>query len=85
MTKNLYSIYDKKLERYNDPGFAEDDHTIMVSLQRAAKDKNSFLYINSDDLALYCVGTFDDKIGKITTPNEPRLVCDVANLVIKEV
>ena len=84
MIKNLYSIYDKKLERFNVPGFDDDDHTIMVSLQRAAKDKTSFLYINADDLALYCLGEFDDKTGKITIPDAPRLVCDVSNIVIKE-
>ena len=83
MEKKLYSIYDKKLERFNVPGFEDDDHTIMVSLQRAAKDKSSFLYINADDLALYCLGIFDDKTGYVVKEDQPRLVCDIANLVIK--
>ena len=80
MEKKLYSIYDKKLERYNVPGFEDDDKTIMISLSRALKDKSQFLYQNRDDLALYCLGSFDDKTGILNALPVPRLVCDISNL-----
>lgn len=80
MIKQIYSIYDKKIERYNLPGFNEDDKECMISIQRALKMKNEFLYMNRDDLAVYCLGEFDDKTGIISALNVPRLVCDVSNL-----
>lgn len=81
MEKNIYSMFDKKLERYNQPGFADDDKEIMISISRAMKDKTQFLYLNRDDLAIYCVGSFDDKTGTITALPVPRLVCDCYSLV----
>ena len=83
MEKKLYSIYDKQLERFNVPGFEDDDHIIMVSLQRAAKDKSSFLYINAEDLDLYCLGIFDDKTGYVVKEDQPRLVCHLSSIIIK--
>ena len=80
MIKNIYSMFDKKLERYNQPGFADDDKEIMISISRAMKDKTQFLYLNRDDLAIYCVGSFDDKTGTIESLNVPRLVCDCYSL-----
>ena len=80
MIKNIYSMFDKKLERYNQPGFAADDKEIMISISRAMKDKTQFLYLNRDDLAIYCVGSFDDKTGIIEALNVPRLVCDCYSL-----
>lgn len=80
MEKNLYSIYDKKLERYNVPGFDDDDKNIMVGLSRQLKDKSQPLYINRDDYALYCLGTFNDQTGVINALSVPRLVCDISNL-----
>lgn len=80
MEKKIYSIYDKKLKRYNIPGFDEDDNTIRIGLSRQLKNTNDFLFINRDDLALYCLGTFDDKTGVISAFNVPELVCDISNL-----
>ena len=80
MEKKLYSIYDKLLERYNIPGFDEDDRTCQIGLSREMKrDQSSYLFCNKDDLDLYCLGTFDDKTG-IITDNQPRLVCHISSL-----
>lgn len=80
MEKKIYSLFDKKLERFNQPGFADDDREIMISISRAMKDKTQFLYLNRDDLAIYCVGSFDDKTGTIQSLAVPRLVCDIYSL-----
>lgn len=80
MEKFLYSIYDKKLQRYNIPGFDDDDNTIRIGLSRELKNKTSFLYVNRDDLALYKLGVFDDKTGHVDRLSEPELVCDISNL-----
>lgn len=84
MIKKLYSIYDKKLERYNLPGFNEDDKECMLSLQRAMYDKNEFLFKYRDDLACYCLGEFDDKTGILCALPVPRLVCDISSLTTEE-
>ena len=80
MEKKIYSIYDKKLKRYNVPGFDDDDNTIRIGLSRQLKNKNEFLYVNRDDLALYCLGSFDDKTGILCANAVPELVCDISNL-----
>lgn len=80
MVKNLYCIFDKNLERYNDPGYDVGDKEIMVNLKRAMYDKESPLYKFAEDYDCYCLGSFDDKTGIIMLEHEPRLVCHLLSL-----
>lgn len=80
MVKNLYCIYDKNLERYNEPGFDVGDKEITINIKRAMYDKESFLYKYAEDLDIYCLGSFDDKTGLIMLEKEPRLVAHVLSL-----
>lgn len=71
MTSVLFSYYDKQIGAYTAPnpfqGTIEDLKTCII---RAVKGK-ALKMPNMDVLDLYCMGTFDDETGVITTPEKP--------------
>lgn len=86
MKKNVYVVYDKLQERWNDPVFMnsidneECDKTWSVSIFREMRNKQSDVYKNADDLDLYHIGVYDDKTGSFDLLDPKRLVLHYSSL-----
>lgn len=86
MLRNVYVVYDKLAEKWNEPMLAynddndENDKAIQVSVLREMRNKNSYAYQNADDLDLYHIGTYDDNTGSYSMLEPKRLVFHYSSL-----
>lgn len=81
MKLGIYSIYDLKTEMYHPPIYCHNGgHAMRVVGDMALGDGN-VLGRHAEDYRLFDIGTFDDKDGSIVTYVNPKLVCELADLV----
>ncbi len=81
MIKFAYCIVDRKAGLYNNPVFYLRDGQAVRDFQTLCSDRQTMIGRYPDDFALYCVGSFDDEIGKFTSLDLPNVVaqgCDFA-------
>ena len=84
MIKNLYAIRDK-LTGYMNPAPEDNDLVAMRAVSHAVKsDVLNTINANPADSTLNCIGEYDTETGVIT-PCHIRVVCEVSNLIEKEV
>ena len=70
----VYSIYDKKSERFGVPFFCINDGVAKRELDRLSHDENSYVSAYPDDYSLYGLGSFDDEKGKLVGSDIPELL-----------
>lgn len=81
MIKFAYCIVDRKAGLYNNPVFYLRDGQAVRDFQTLCSDKQTMIGRYPEDFALYCVGSFNDELGKFESFDLPRLIsqgCDFA-------
>lgn len=81
MIKFAYCIVDRKAGLYNNPVFYLRDGQAVRDFQTLCSDKKTMIGCYPEDFALYCVGSFNDELGKFESFDLPRLIsqgCDFA-------
>ena len=82
----VYSIYNRRLQYYNKPFYAENDAEAKTYiLNILASDSDRYLSLMKDDLALCLVSTFDTVTGCFNTDSEvditsPWHIVDISDL-----
>lgn len=73
---NLYSIFDVKASKYGPIISFQNDNTAIRSFMEMliSGDKNSLLALYPTDYLLYCVGSFDQDTGLVTSLPAPQHV-----------
>lgn len=61
----LLCIYDKKAETYGAPIIAPNLAVATRNFAAACQDKNSIMAKFPEDIEIKCIGTFDERTGKI--------------------
>lgn len=63
----LYSVKCNPLGIFNPPFHAENDLSAKYLIKRTldVKDADAYLVQNPTDLSLWCLGSYDEKSGKI--------------------
>lgn len=69
MKKGVYSLYDVKIERFNDPFLTFDDAMAVASVERG----NLPPYLIQDG-RLFKLGEYDDKTGAFNLLPEPLML-----------
>jgi hypothetical protein len=80
MNLNIYAIYDKIQKNFHTPMYQHNDGAMLRSIQQAVNDKESFLFKNPQDYAVYRVGTWDDN-GVLEGMKDNIKVVEVVELV----
>lgn len=83
MIVKMYTIYDKKTEIHSTINPGHNDGSIVRDMQDEF-EKNPRLKKYAADFAIYEVGEFDDKSGKIDVVFPPRLIIEGTSLVKTE-
>lgn len=83
MSYELYSIFDKVAGFYSAPSCYQFKELALRDLKYLVNhdDKMSSM---ASDLTIYCLGTFDSESGQIARFNEPKFVCNMTDLIVKE-
>lgn len=78
----LYSIYDSKVNAFNDPFSMQTDGSAERAFLSQFFDPEApvTLRLNLKDYSLYYVGEFDSDTAVITNETPPRLVLDGATV-----
>ena len=84
MIKNIYAIRDK-LTGYMNPAPEDNDLVAMRAVSHVIKsDILNTINAKPSDFTLNCIGEYNTETGVIT-PCPVRVVCEVSNLVEKEI
>lgn len=67
MNINMYTIYDQKLEAYNQPHFMENDATALRQFADMANDENILISKHPEDFSLWKIASWSNSDTKVTT------------------
>lgn len=73
----IFSIYDKVSKKYYNPFFFPNKEVCMRDLRHIINSDNSFQFV--EDLALYVLGSFDERSGSITV-DKPEFIVNLIDL-----
>jgi len=76
MILDIYSIYDKKAELYARPFFLQNTPVAIRALTDNI-DADTAMAKHADDYACYLIGSFDESVGLISTPDIPQLITEM--------
>ena len=79
MIKFAYCIVDRKAGLYNNPVFYLRDGQAVRDFQTLCSDRQTMIGRYPEDFVLYCIGTFDDELGKLMSLDTPSVIahgCD---------
>lgn len=80
----LYTVYDKKSEIYWTPFCEKGDIFAQRNLSITVNSPESNILASfPSDFALYCLGEYVEKLGKVKNHKQPVFVCEVSSLVRK--
>lgn len=71
MKYNVFSCFDSKAGYYSKPMFCKSKGEAIRSFSDEANNRESYLYLHSEDFVLFELGTFDDVDGKFELLNTP--------------
>lgn len=82
----LYSIMDKKVGEYMPPFVVPNLTTALRGISQALSEptNKSPMALYPHDFALYEVGTFNSKLGRIESLANPAFVEEISNLIVKK-
>lgn len=83
MIMRCYSVYDRKALVYNPPFYAPTDGAAIRIVSDAANDQNQ-LGRHPHDYVLFCVGTYDDQLGRLEPVVPLAHIIDVGALVTNQ-
>ena len=78
---NFYALYDLKAGYFLPVLEAHGDDHAKRTVADAIRQGNEQLAIHRNDYVLYCLGTWDNKAGKIAPYDTPDLVASVEQIV----
>lgn len=76
-----FSILDSKAAAYGRPMFFPTDAMAVRSLADAVADEKSDLARHAPDFSMYCVGSFDEASGQLTSLSAPVYVAKCLDFV----
>lgn len=71
----VFTIYDKKAQNYMRPFYCENEVFAQREIYVAMQNPQTTLATFSEDFDLYCLGTFDEKLGRFGLFENPGFVC----------
>lgn len=80
MKMNMYSIWDRKAQTYNQLFCAPNDAVAMRQITQVCMDESTDLARTPEDFELHQLGMWETASGQIETPPEPLLVIHVDTL-----
>ena len=84
MIKSVFSVCDKKAEKYGPLQLVDSPAVFTRELDDyVRREPDSVLAQHPEDFTVFCVGSFDDETGKLTSFAAPQKMFDVAVLVVK--
>lgn len=72
MILSIYTVYDRKAEKYTTPIFQHNDHVAVRSFTAAVAQEGNDFNRFAEDYSLMKVGEFDDETGEIFAEDRPR-------------
>lgn len=81
MKLNVYTLFDTKARIFNTPFFAHTDGVARRMCADLAADLNTTVGRHPGDYVLYCLGTYDDTLGKFVLKEVRDHVVDIVSLV----
>lgn len=85
MTKQIFTLYDKKGQIYTTPFFMLQIGEATRALDGIVNNQQTQVAQYPDDYALYKIGELDDHTGKLTPLDVPEFVAEASQYVRKEV
>lgn len=87
MNVEMYSVYDKKTKVYQNPMFSPNRGTAIRDLHDFLhnRGKDTMMAKYPDDYQLTRVGCFDEDLGQVEGLKNPDIICDVNDLLEKEI
>jgi hypothetical protein len=82
MTK-IYSLYDNKVDAYNQPLFFKDESIAREALSMYLQSDEA-KEINAVDYELFYLGEYDNQSGKFDLPEAPKHLLNLRQLENKE-
>jgi hypothetical protein len=73
MKMNMYTIYDQKLEAYNQPHFMENDAMALRQFADMANDEKISISKHPEDYSLWKIASWQSTDTKITTIDKKLL------------
>lgn len=84
MIKSVFSVFDKKAQRFGAPQLVESPAVFMRDFQDyLRREPTSVVAEHPEDFTVFCVASFDDESGEMTPFAEPHKMVDVSVLVVK--
>ena len=77
---NVYSIYDKKSEHYNNPTFAPTDGVVIRDLRMFLRKPGNLFSSFPEDYELRWIGVFYEDTGSVMG-NDPRTVISFEDII----
>lgn len=74
MNLKIFAIYDKKAQAYANPFYFHHKAEALRGLEDVCKDPQSRLNRHPADFAMYQIGEWDDRSGKITSLPVPEFL-----------
>lgn len=74
MVREIFSIYDKKAMLYSTPFFLLQAGQALRELDQMVQDPKTTVSKYPDDFALYKIGIFNGKTGKIESLDMPEFI-----------
>nr|QJB19783.1 MAG: nonstructural protein [Microvirus sp.] len=67
MITSVFSVHDSKAGAFCTPYYSENNNTAIRDFAYAANDKDSQIGRHPSDYTLFCIGSFDNQTGQLTT------------------
>lgn len=83
MTKQIYTVYDKKIKAFLEPHFTHDEESAIRTMVYSVNDSQHPFSKTPEDYTLYHLGDFNDNTGTVTPlpQNTNKLVCHLKDLI----
>ena len=77
----IFAVYDKKAMCYFPPFTTENKIQAIRGLEQTVNSSGNVINFYPDDFALYDIGEFDNKTGRVTQADIIQLECECRQLV----
>jgi len=74
--QHIFAIYDSKVQSYDMPVFAVNEHDLtrqIVNMFKDPEQKKNRLLVNAEDFSLFRIGFYSKKLGKIVEHNAEHI------------
>lgn len=81
MTLKVFSIFDEKAKCYGQPFFMAHNGMALRAFSDLIQDKNTTPGKHPSDFKLYCLGTFEDNSGELSSLAQPDFIAHAIDFI----